>query len=259
MFASPASAAPGDNVALASQGGIATQSSFFRTAWPASNCINGIVVSNANSQLCHSKRNSDTNEWWDVELPVSVPIDRIVIYNRTNCCTDRILGLYVLVSDTPFPAGSDMPSLNAARAQAKFEYLITSDVPVTTITVGDLKGRYVRIQKSGVGINAASAYNLLEIQVVEGNEVELSISKTVSDTTPNIDDTITFTLTIKNQGAADASNFTVSDIVPNGFQNTSAISHSGTVNTSGQIDWLIGSLPSGSSITLSFQAVVSAP
>lgn len=259
VCASSVVAAPGDNVALASQGGTASQSSFFNPAWPASNCINGITASNSNAQLCHSKRNSDSNEWWDVELPATVPINRIVIHNRTRCCSERILGLYVLVSDTPFPAGSDMASLNLARAQAKFEFLITADVTVTNIAVGDLPGRYVRIQKSGVGINVNSAYNLLEVQVFEGDEVDLNISKSVSDSTPNIGDTLTFTLSVENQGLSDATNFTVLDLIPAGFGSISTISHGGAINAAGQIEWSVGSLASGATLALTFQATVLPP
>lgn len=260
VIINPAHSAPGDNVALASAGGIATQSSFFRVSWPASNCINGVTASNSNAQLCHSKRNSDTNEWWDVEIPAAVPIDEIVIYNRTNCCSNRILGLYVLVSDTPFPAGSNAASLTAARAQADFEFLIVADVPVTTIPVGNLTGKFVRIQKSGVGINTNSAYNLLEVQVIEGaGLVDLSISKDVDDFSPNIGDTITFTLTVENVGALDAADISVLDTVPAGLQSLSAISNGGTVDSAGQIKWLIASLASGATINLTYQAIVSAP
>lgn len=259
LVAKPLLAAPGDNVARTTMGGIATQSSFFNNNWPASNCINGITASNLNSQLCHSKRNSDTNEWWDVKLPASVPIDRVVIHNRTNCCTDRILGLYVLVSDAPFPIGSDAASLSAARVQASFEYLITADATVTDIAVGNLVGEYVRIQKSGVGLNVNSAINLLEIEVFEGSGVDLSIAKSASDTTPNVGDVITFTLTVNNTGPVDATNFIVNDVVPPGFGGITGISHGGTINTSNEVEWLISSLPGGESMELIFQAIVLSP
>lgn len=251
--------APGDNVALASQGGVATQSSFWRAAWPASNCINGITASNRNAQLCHTKRNPDPNEWWDVQLPATVPIDEIVIHNRTNCCSSRILGIYVLVSDSPFPSGTDAASLNAARAQADFEYLITSNVTVTTITVGHLPGRYVRLQKSGTAVDVTSTINLLEIEVFEGEGIDLRMTKSASDSSPNIGDLITFTLTLTNFGPAEATNFTVSDLVPAGFGGVSNISHGGVLGAASAIGWQIASLQSGSSMALTFQAVVLPP
>ena len=80
-------AAPGDNIALATAGGVATQATFFNVNRLASNCINGITSSNSNSQLCHTGRPPRPNEWWDLQLPTSVPIDSIVIHNRINCCT----------------------------------------------------------------------------------------------------------------------------------------------------------------------------
>jgi len=249
-------AAPGDNVALESAGGIATQATFFNTAWPASNCINGITASNANSQLCHTGRNARPNEWWDLQLQTPVPIDNIVIHNRTRCCSSRILGLYVLVSDTPFPPGTDAASLAAARAQSTFEFLITQDVTVTNISVGQLVGQYIRIQKSGVGVNVNAAINLLEVQVFEGSAVDLSIEKSVSDESPSLGDIVTFTLTVENLGNVDATDISVNDALTAGFGNINNISHSGTLNPSGGIDWLIGSLPSGGSVTLSFDAEI---
>ena len=252
-------AAPGDNVALASAGGVATQSTYYNGGWPASNCINGVTSSNSASELCHTGKNPKPNEWWDLQLPASVPIDSIVIHNRTNCCSSRILGLYILVSDTPFPSGTNAASLAAARAQSSFEFLITQNVTVTNINVGHLLGQYVRIQKSGVGVNTNSAINLLEVEVLEGSPVDLNITKAVSDESPSIGNVVTFTLTVENLGDADAANISVTDALAAGFGNISNISNSGTLNLSGGIDWLIDSLPSGTTATLSFDAEILPP
>lgn len=255
----PVFAAPGDNIALQSNGSIATQSSYYSANWPASNCINGITASNNNAQLCHTGRNGTFYEWWDVQLPQAEPIDRVVIYNRTNCCSDRILGIYVLISDTPFPPERDAASLSTARAQADFEHYISVDVPVTTISVGNIPGQYVRLQKSGYN-NSNSALNLLEIQVFEATEqVDLSIAKSVTDNSPDINDVVTFTLQIDNAGPSDAIDFAVSDTLPSGFGPAYNISHGGTVDASNSISWSIPLLAAGGTISLSFDSVVNAP
>ena len=158
----------GKNLALSSNGATATQSSFWTTAWPASNCIDGVTTSTSNSALCHSASNSNQNEWWDVKLGSASPITSILVHNRISCCSDRILNMYVLVSDSPFPRGRGAGSLSAARAQATFEYQITSDVQITNIPVGNITGQYIRIQKAGGTQNVDNKFNLLEVQVIEG-------------------------------------------------------------------------------------------
>lgn len=157
----------GENIALSSKGATATQSSFWNRGWPASNCIDGVTTSMANPALCHSAFNSNTNEWWDLKLASVSSIDSILVHNRINCCTNRIMNMYVLVSDRPFPTGSDAASLAAARAQATFEFQISSDVQITKIPVGNLAGQYIRLQKSGTD-NISNMFNLLEVQVLEG-------------------------------------------------------------------------------------------
>jgi len=256
FVSTPAAAANGDNIALVTQGGTATQSSYYSGAWPASNCIDGVTSSNNNADLCHSGWPRATNHWWDLKLADSKSIDRIVVHNRTNCCSIRILNMYVLVSDSPFPPGTDASSLAAARAQAIFEYQITVDTTITTISVGDLPGQYVRLQKA----DGTSNYNLLEIQVFEGREeIDLDITKSASDSTPNIGDVITFTLTITNAGLHDASNFLVKDKLPAGLSNVTNISHSGTVDSFNTINWTIPVLSVGTTISLNYETAVLPP
>ena len=258
LFSASTSAATGDNVALSSNGTIATQSSYYSASWPASNCTNGVTVSSNNAQLCHSR--GEDNGWWDLELVESVPIDSIVVYNRTSCCSNRILNMYVLVSDTAFPSGNDAASLIAARAQATFEYQITADAPITTIALSDLVGQYVRLQKAGPPLNSSSTYNLLEIQVFEGRRlVDLTINKLVSDSTPNIGDVLTFSLEVTNLSTNEASNASITDSVPAGFGSITNISNGGSLLSSGMLSWIIPSIAANETITLTFNAVVLSP
>lgn len=85
--------------------------------------------------------------------------------------------------------------------------------------------------------------------------VELSISKTASNLSPSIGDTLTFSLTITNNGIFDAIDFTVSDAIPAGFTSVANISHSGSLIGS-NLEWTIPSLAAGANMVLTFDAVV---
>ncbi len=87
---------------------------------------------------------------------------------------------------------------------------------------------------------------------------DLSLSKTVDNTTPNVGDIVVFTLTVTNESTTtDATNITVEDYVPSGYKII-------TINNSGlkignTIRWTGFSIPAGASLTSSFTAEVQAP
>ena len=94
--------------------------------------------------------------------------------------------------------------------------------------------------------------------------VDLTIAKSVSDTTPNVGDTITFTLVVTNTGPDTATDFHVLDPIPAGFSYIAASMSGGDVRDDSSpagsgLDWTINSLASGLSTSLAFQAIVLAP
>ena len=106
------------------------------------------------------------------------------------------------------------------------------------------------------------------------NEVNLAITKSVNDTSPNIADTVTFSLLIENLSPNVATDVLVTDIVPAGLSYVpgtmtgiapavSGINPDQSSPTGTGLRWTISSLPAapsaGSSTTLTFQAVVNAP
>ena len=88
---------------------------------------------------------------------------------------------------------------------------------------------------------------------------DLSITKTASDSSPNVGDVITFTLTITNAGPSVATGVSVADIVPGGFSAVTGISNGGTI-TGNTISWTgISVLANNGSVILTYQATVDAP
>ncbi len=44
---------------------------------------------------------SSTQPWWQVDMGANYAIDKIEVFNRTDCCGTRLRGYYILVSPNP--------------------------------------------------------------------------------------------------------------------------------------------------------------
>jgi hypothetical protein len=101
----------------------------------------------------------DSNAWWQVDLGSSATINSVVIWNRTDCCGERLSDYWVFISDLPF-SSSDTPSTLQSRPGSYSSHQTTAPSPSTTIPFGAVPGRYVRVQLSGMNY-----LSLAEIQV----------------------------------------------------------------------------------------------
>ncbi len=84
---------------------------------------------------------------------------------------------------------------------------------------------------------------------------DLFLSNTVSNPTPNVGSTVTFTVTLDNAGPSAVSNVVVNDVLPAGLTLTTATPSAGTYN---QVtgNWTFPTLAAGASQTLLLQATV---
>jgi uncharacterized repeat protein (TIGR01451 family) len=89
-------------------------------------------------------------------------------------------------------------------------------------------------------------------------QADLFVSKTVSNATPNVGDTITFTVTLSNQGPDAATNVQLTDLLPAGLTFVSATPSQGTY-ISGSGVWTVGAVSPGGPQTLSIIATVGSP
>jgi uncharacterized repeat protein (TIGR01451 family) len=102
-----------------------------------------------------------------------------------------------------------------------------------------------------LGNNSASA-------TVTPQQADLVLAKLVSNPTPNVGDTITFTVTLSNSGPNTATNVQVTDSLPAGLQFVSATPSQGSYNNGSGL-WTVGTVPNAATPTLQVQAKVVSP
>lgn len=84
---------------------------------------------------------------------------------------------------------------------------------------------------------------------------DLAVSKTVSDAAPKERDRITYTVTMTNNGPADATSVQLTDALPTGVTLVTPTPSQGTYNTTSGL-WTVGALTNGTSATLTLEVVV---
>ena len=137
---------------------------FQSTTYPGSSgaaaAVDGITNGNYfNQSVTATISDSDANPWWQVDLGTSATVQSVVIWNRTDCCAERLSNYWVFVSDTPFDA-NDTPASLQNRPGTFAGFQAAPPQPSTTINVGHA-GRYVRVQLSNPGY-----LSLAEVQVL---------------------------------------------------------------------------------------------
>lgn len=145
----PAAQTP-TNLAL---GKPAIQSSLYGTG-VASYAVDG----NPSGGITHTQNNAQA--WWQVDLGGVRPISTIAIWNRTDCCAERLKNFVVLVSDQPFVS----TSLDLTQTQAgvsSYPFGGQAGRP-TTLTI-NRTGRYVRVQ-----LLDTNYLSLAEVEIFQG-------------------------------------------------------------------------------------------
>jgi len=111
-------------------------------------------------------------------------INAIVIWNRTDCCGDRLTDYWVFVSNTPFDP-SDTPATLQNRVGTWNTHQTSAPGPLVTISTGGITGRYVRVQLSGT-----NNLSLAEVQVIGSNatvaNANLALGKTASQSSTRL-------------------------------------------------------------------------
>ncbi len=118
-------------ITLSSIGGVASESSD-PFGFPASRAIDG-NTSGANPDFNHT--NNGSTEWWNVVLPANQTVDGIRIYNRSDCCGDRLNGAVVRAFDDAGMASTVFTSAAISGSPGKIDYVFPSPLSVRALDV----------------------------------------------------------------------------------------------------------------------------
>ncbi len=162
------------------------------------------------------------------------------------------------IADNDYVATSGTLSFSGAQGDtATFTIQPVSD----TTTEGDeyVTVSFTSITNSTHGIDISDT---AQVAFLEDDSVELSMTKSVDDTNPNIGQTIVFTLRIDNAGPGEATDVSVEDNFPLGFGSVAAVSS--PVGTSisvlgNNVNWTGLTIPAGSFVEATLSAVVQSP
>jgi hypothetical protein len=102
--------------------------------------------------------NNAPNEWWEVDLGRPQHIHEVKLWNRTDCCGERLSNFHVFVSQHPLPSGSLSTVLHDPTI---WQHHVSGVAGRETTIPVSAVGRYVRIQLAG-----QNWLSLAEVEVI---------------------------------------------------------------------------------------------
>jgi hypothetical protein len=111
-----------------------------------------------NGSVTHTA-GTEKEPYWRVDLGDTYPIERIVIWNRTDCCAERLSNFRLAVLDEALEVVAESDHFTDLSAPAAQSY---------AVEVLGARGRYVEIRKLGLDSSGTLYLSLAEVQVFEG-------------------------------------------------------------------------------------------
>ncbi|XP_071950910.1 fucolectin-like [Antedon mediterranea] len=106
----------------------------------AGKAIDGKTDGNFGKKTCTHTQNSG-NPWWYVDLGSPIPISKIVIYNRGDCCGNRLRDAKVRVGNnnvSPFDKGNDQCGATLSTSMIRTN-------PIEIVCSPPITGQYVSV------------------------------------------------------------------------------------------------------------------
>ncbi|MEA3228578.1 MAG: discoidin domain-containing protein [Campylobacterota bacterium] len=107
-----------------------------------------------NNSVTHT--NSELHAWWEVDLGKTAYIQQLKIYNRSDCCKERLNDFDLIISHKKFPPRA--LTKNEIRKNKHFRY---AKAGKTLNIKTETRGRYVRIQ-----LKKQNYLSLAEVEVI---------------------------------------------------------------------------------------------
>lgn len=124
----------------------ATQSSTFGGG-EAGRAVDGNTDGNfANGSV--TSTGPDAQAWWQVDLGAPQAIGSISVWNRSDCCAERLAGFYVFASALPF-ASTNLSATLAQTGVYSAYVTSTGGRPTSLALPANFSGQYVRVQLAG--------------------------------------------------------------------------------------------------------------
>uniref|UniRef100_A0A3Q3EC47 Fucolectin tachylectin-4 pentraxin-1 domain-containing protein n=1 Tax=Labrus bergylta TaxID=56723 RepID=A0A3Q3EC47_9LABR len=118
-----------ETLANVAPNGQATQSSLYANNVHAVNVINRDMTG-----LCSHTANQ-SSPWWKLDLLAVHRVRAVTIFNRPNCCPERLIGAEILIGNSPSTEVAQNPRCGTISS---VEGTLTH-----TFHCGDMEGRYV--------------------------------------------------------------------------------------------------------------------
>ncbi|MFT4059633.1 MAG: discoidin domain-containing protein [Legionella sp.] len=138
-----------------------------------------VVDGNTDGNFAHgtvSHTSNDPNAWLDIDIGKKDRIDSIKIWNRTDCCSERLNDYWVFISNIPFSSTDTVDDLRKRTDTWGIEGTPTR--LMSMISTGGVEGRYVRVQLSGKQPLADSYLSLAEVEVLKSESSAANIKNT---------------------------------------------------------------------------------
>ena len=143
---------------------MASQSSTLSGSYAASMALNRNY-----GDFTHTTGGSGDN-WWRLDLGGPVPINHVVLFNRTSCCGDRLRDITIGFYDTNNVLITNSPVLNAGG-------VLGSPASLAFTNTSPVSARYVQVTRSG------GADNILSLGEVEIHADNLARSQPATQST----------------------------------------------------------------------------
>jgi len=148
---------PQEPAANLAPGGSASQSSTFVDG-EASRAVDGDTSGDySNGSVTHTV--NEPGAWWQVDLGEDHPLDRVVLWNRTDCCMDRLSNFRLIVRN------------DADELEHSSDHFVDGSFPSRPdheiVLEPGTRGRTVRISRLGPDRDGDHWLSLAEVEVLE--------------------------------------------------------------------------------------------